>query len=233
MTNLPTIHTSATSPAELVQSQIGLINWCDERSAAEQLLLDDAEGNMEHAKKHKWKSSGWKSRANLSRQKIRYLGKVKSALEAGYYILPDIPNTQYFAIRTSKAKPPKIYSTHKWSWPELGITSEEEGAGEYVSVFPLCEDDKWTDEKNQEHFKRTATQHDNEVDFPIKNVKLPVIEATTRAMALKAFDRFGVIPQGRGDPMVVGEIKRPGGGYGQPHITFFVAWWIDGTDILR
>lgn len=232
MTGLPTLHTSATSPAQLAHSQIELIKWCDDRNDAEQLLLDDAEENLEHAKKHKWKISGWKSRASLSKQKIRYLGKVKSALEAGYYILPDIPNTQYFAIRTSRAKPPKIYSTSKWNWPELGITGEEEGVGEYVSVFPLCEAEQWTDDKSREHFKRTATQHDSEVDFPIKNVKLPVIEATTKAMALKAFDRFGVIPQGRGDPMVIGEIKRPGSRYGE-HLTFFVAWWIDSTDILR
>lgn len=81
---------------------------------------------------------------------------------------------------------------------------------------------------------RTYPAEWREVDFPITMAKPEIMQATTRAMALKIFDQFGILPaeanrtgpRPKGDPLVVAQIIDP-----RPtsdrRVTFMIAWHLD------
>lgn len=223
----------ATSPTEMVANQNSLMEWCDQKIAVEQQEIGDLEANLAIAKANKWRVKPWQSRISRARRKILFFEKVKQALQAGYYIVPPFP-VQVFAIRTDAQKP----QAHTTTW--VGATHEQSakrlppGDGDYVSNLPEVwqRDIDWV-EKGE---KKTGTQYFakafRDVDFPFSFAKPQVLEATSKAMALKLFDQMGVLPRfGRagGDPIVVGQILHPSQ-YREP-LTFFVAWWMNSDDL--
>jgi hypothetical protein len=86
----------------------------------------------------------------------------------------------------------------------------------------------------KKHYSEHATDFDD-VTFPIKMAKPKIMEATSRAMALKIFDQFGLFAQGTGDPIITGEIVDPrNNAKSSIHIrrvTFIVAWHLDVRDL--
>ena len=232
MANDLTTSLVATTPVEMAHNQASLIEWCDQKIAAEQRELADLQENCDIATRNKWRTSSWKSRMARTRRKILFFEKIRKALEVGYYIVPPFP-VQAFAIRTDARSPKPGHTTwandrHQQSARRLPI-----GEGEYVSPVPevwwrmITQKDREGNPKEvQQYYAKTFQS----VDFPFSLVKPQVLEATSRAMALKLFDQMGVLPQFQagGDPIVVGQILHPNS-YGTP-MTFFVAWWMNIDD---
>jgi hypothetical protein len=242
------LHLIARDPTEMGRAQKDLVLWCARKIESEKILLRDGEDNLAICEKNKWRTQGWGNRIALSKKKIEYYRKIKMAIEAGYYIVPPFP-VDIFAIRTKRKKPDaKTYRTeHNYGVParihEQNPGQLPPGDGEYRSPSP----EVWqrtipTTDKDgkaitmREYFAKTFTA----VEFPFKFAKPEVLTETTKAMALKVFDQFGVLPayQRRGDPIVVGQIIKPGSKkwapdrpYDPAPITFFVAWWLDTTDL--
>jgi len=56
-----------------------------------------------------------------------------------------------------------------------------------------------------------------------------IMEATSRAMALKIFDDFGILPaQRKGDPMIIARIIDPRSrSYSDKHVSFLITWHLD------
>lgn len=221
----------ARDPSEMAKAQKSLILWAARKIQAEKELLAEAEEQRDIAAKNKWRASGWKNRVRLSRQKIEFYKKIKVALEAGYYIVPPFP-IEVFAIRTDRRAPDRMESSSRWDNHRQRGRRLPAGEGRYVSDLPAARESEWTETKDDgkkvTHYTSWANRF-RDVDFPFKMAKPAVLNATAEAMALKVFDRMGVLPQRRAaDPIVCGQIIKPGGNrYTETAITFFVAWWLD------
>lgn len=227
------IELTALVPIEMVNAQQQLITWCDSKLMYLKNESNDLLGAYEHAKKAKWKSGTLYSQYNKSLKKISYYEKVKAALLEGYYIVPNFP-IQMFAIKTKS----KIVKGHSWSyWDGNFSQSAQElniGSGEYKNPVPIIERHSsiWDKEKAMETKKAESFPVDwDEMEFPITMAKPKIMEATSRAMALKIFDRIGIMPATRNDdPVIIGQIFRKNG-YIEKTVSFMIAWHLD-TNIL-
>lgn len=67
-----------------------------------------------------------------------------------------------------------------------------------------------------------------ELEFPLAIAHPVVMDATSHAMALKIFDRIGIVPQSlrHGDPIVLGQIIRKQG-WQTKTASFLIAWYLD------
>ena len=228
------IHVFARNPSEMQGAQRAMIHWATNKIAATFRDLSEASENLRVAKAHKWRSSAWQTRVRRLKKRVSFYQKVRSALKAGYYIVPPFP-VELFAVRTDGKIPKrnKFLSQYPHSWHLVeGQTPRllPEGEGRYVSdeATLLRRDVSYSDSdgKRVQQYEYFADEF-SEIDFPFKLVKPEVMVETARAMAIKVFDQLGVLPSGaRGkDPIVVGQIVPP-----EPNrdpVTFFVAWWLD------
>lgn len=217
----------ATDPREMAQAQHGMVEWCQKKIDALSRQRDGFEDNMQRVADAGWprEAAKWQRQITKATRRVEFYGKLKIALEAGYLIVPPLP-FQAFAIRTKRAAP---------KWKRLGQYNDHEqkpeplkaGVGHYENPFPevRLHTDRSKDAKGNEVVTRHTTTGDfKPIDFPFSLVKPEILNATTKAMALKVFDAIGVLPRHRApDPIVVGEIISPAGN----RIHFFVAWWLD------
>jgi len=201
-----------------------LISWCDKKVLACQDEVRELWDARERAKKMKWK---WEPLHNLwrnSSRRLAYYEKVKAALNAGFYIVPNF-DIQMFAIRTKKKTPKDnwvigSFADHKKEAQELPA-----GEGEYQNPFPVVYEKYIADGNERKRYHRA--DHWDTMEFPIMMAKPAVMDACSRAMALKVFDRIGVFPNHRKeDPVIIGQIftKR---GYNERIVSFMIAWHLD------
>lgn len=236
----------ATNPEEMQYAQRSLILWSARKIQATREELKEAETELEIATKSKWRTHAWKIRVARLKPKIEFYKKIKTALEAGYYIIPPFP-IDIFAIRTNLEKPNSkfgyIDSTLSRQSAIENIPTCETGDGEYVSSKSLTTQSKLMDQEydkesgkltggNYYHFPKTF----DPVDFPFKIAKSVVMSETAKAMALKVFDQVGIMGGQSGfipekaaatmpDPIVCGQILMPH--KRKAPVTFFIAWWLD------
>lgn len=239
----PSLELTATTPLEMQQAQSELIEWCEKKIAAMRHDTAELSENVAIAIKNKWKVSTLKRHAELSSKRVTFYEKIKAALEAGYCIVPNFPVT-LFAIRTDKDKPAALLSTGE-HYRKPGFIKEQEakilpaGEGEYHSHLPVVCEEHIDDVIKQSGTKMQVWSSQatdwNDVDFPINMAKPRIMEATSRAMAMKVFDELGILPDPhpKKDPLIVGHIIDPTPrGYGQnKFITFIVAWHLNVRDI--
>lgn len=218
----------ATTPAQMELAQKDMIRWCDERLEREKVELADLERTIAEAQKAGMVTHAWKRRMSLSRTKMTFYRKVKSALLAGYYILPPL-DAQLFAVRSNHYNPKGGYKSYQSEFEQRGERLPE-GKGEWHSNWPgvnvrkFSETNKTTGNIVENRYWRPEFWKD--VDFPFKLVKPEVIQAVGKALQEKIFDTLGVLPKYKNpDPIVVGHIGIPGKSYSS--LTFFVAWWMD------
>lgn len=222
----------ALDPTQMVGAQRSLILWSARKIQAEKELLKDAEHQLAVATQNKWQTSAWKRRVALSTGKVEFYRKIKMALEAGYYIVPPFP-LDIFAIRVKRETPKRQES----SWRGRPQIQKAEilpaETGQYVSDRPKTESYQYddTDHAGKVVVKTSyfASQH-QPVDFPFKLARPEVMTATAKAMALRIFDRIGILPNERrvADPLVCGQILDPHHStYADKPVTFFIAWWLD------
>lgn len=224
----------ATTPAGMIEAQKSLVGWADKKIAAVGLELQEATEQYDIAVLRKWKNDAWKRQIGKHRARIEYYEKIKAALLAGYYIVPPFP-IDVFAIRTNKAKPKAMDTTHEW-----GDRHDQEakslaiGEGDYVSPHPIVE--TYTDQVAGKDVRHWYATEFADMEFPFKLARSEIRDATQAAIALGIFDRLGVLPRMRSpDPMVCGQIIVPGQssyarGDSVKCVTFFVAWWLDAME---
>jgi len=219
-----------------------LTEWCDYRIGEMQGQVDELEEELEIARKNKWKSSPFKRQLVLARKRVLYYRRIKAALEAGYCPIPNLPGVDVFAIRTNRGSP--HHKTQIVRWTGHADVSQNAaqlppGEGDYVSPDPFSSEEKIVKEKEdgkkETTFRVKATAWDG-VEFPLQMAKPVMMEATSRAMAIKVFDEIGLLPAGntnrgrpRGDPLILGHIidPRPTGWSGTKKITFIIGWRLD------
>lgn len=237
----PGLELTATTPAEMQQAQVALIDWCERKIATLKHDATELAQNVEIAVKNKWKSSTLKRHAEMASKRVTFYEKIKAALEAGYCIVPPFPVT-VFAIRTNRDKP--LRKLYVGTWEHGGNHSQcaqllPAGEGDYKDPTPFVQTLK--DHDKDSSGKITKTTHTvwasgfDEVDFPINMAKPNIMEATSRAMALKVFDELGVLPDPhpKKDPLIVGRIIDPrrAAGFRRKAISFIIAWHLNTRDI--
>ena len=230
------LHVIARDPTEMERANKQLVGWLSEKIAREFQELKDANENYQIARKAKWRSEPWKRRASRHKARIIFYQKLRSALKAGYYIVPPLP-VDIFAVRTDRQKPTGyVVRSHQFGNDrQLAQKSRRlpEGKGRYVAAEPevwlddLGHEDK--DGKWIERWRHYAKEFQN-VDFPFRMARPETLTATAEAMGKKLFDQIGVLPRyrRRGDPIVMGQVCPPEA-HKEP-VTFFIAWWLHTED---
>jgi hypothetical protein len=115
------IELSATSPDEIGHAQQALIHWAKAKVAEMKSEHGELLRAYQTAVDHKWGASALKRQAAKGEKRIEFYSKMLAALEHGFVIIPNFPVT-VFAIRTDKAKPLRLLTTH---W---GSTHEQHAA---------------------------------------------------------------------------------------------------------
>lgn len=221
----------AVNPQQMQEAQATTMGWIGAK-------LKDAQGDLAVAQETflALKNAGIRTKpaealAVKANRRIRFYEKVKAALEAGFYIIPPF-NIQLFAVRTDRATPDEA-SDNRWVREQTG-RSLPVGEGSYENPNVTRSVMRTDVKKNADGTERKVTIYRNDnwpsgIDMPIRALKPQIIEATGRALELKIFDALGIAPAYRAaDPIIAGQIKRPDG---KGVLTFFVAWWLDESDL--
>lgn len=220
---------TATVPNEMMLAQNQLIGWCDKKVQYLKLEVEKLKTAYEHAKKMKWKYTTLQNQYNKTQKRVTYYEKIKAALEAGYTIIPNFP-VDIFAIRTDKDKPKKYLSTRSWNDIFRQHPNElKVGEGDYKNDRPIVYS-KALNEKDKQYW---AEDWRDEIEFPLNMAKPIIMEATSNAMALKIFDKFGVFPSARkdDDPVIIGQIVCKENQFKTRIVSFMIAWHIN-TNVL-
>lgn len=222
----------ATSPKDMEAGQRSLILWAARKIQAIKQEIAEAVEQLTLHREKKWNTAGWRNQIAKHERRAEFYRKIKMALEAGYYIVPPFP-VDVFAIRTKKALPVPYDGKHSDNHDQHAQVLPA-GVGRYVDPKPLRESYADT-ERDREGKERAITRYYatefRDVDFPFKLARAEIREATDKAMSLRIFDQFGVLPRVRKpDPIICGQILLPDRkNYGgqRDAITFLVAWWLD------
>lgn len=227
----------AVTPTELIPAQRGVIDWFQRKIHALALELREQRNNLRQAKTMKWKHSGWVNAVARTKKRMVYYTKIKQALAAGYLIVPNF-DVNVIAVRTARQMP-KDETDVTEATPDILPPRQ----GRYVDNALIGYNEE-REAKRHDGTKYTVsdfhpTAYDSDIDFPAALVKPSVMAATDRAMALRLFDRIGIVRKGRkSDPIVVGQIIDPQAptAYGSLRsnpkcVTFFVAWYLDSRDL--
>lgn len=228
----------ARDPAQMTKAQDAMIAWSERKIETKQSELRDFEQNLIIAKKNKWRASTLEAAVHRAKKKVVFYEKVRDALKAGYYIIPDM-EIDLFAIRTTAKSPRanRVTSTSQWGLSIKGqnTNSPPTGKGDYVSPdrghFDEDQHERVEKDGKKVIVKGKQWSDFTDPDFPFHFAKPEILEATAEAMKTKIFDEMGVMPRRRGgDPMVIGRITYREG-YHRKSLNFLVSWFLDTADI--
>jgi len=228
------IEVTAETPEQMRQSNQALIAWCDAKIRKLTAEASELQAAYEHAVKQKWKSGVLKTHWARCGARTEYFKKIKLALECGYYIVPNFPVTA-FVIRTDAKNPKKGTTTYKWSTHLQTDAALPAGEGENKNPLPAVYERDITNEAQKAAGKEVIqyfAKHFEDLEFPVNMAKPRIMEATSRAMALKLFDEIGVLPDGRkkADPVIIGRIRNPNSRFINDNnrwVSFIIAWHLD------
>lgn len=232
----------ARTPQELVKAQAHLVGWVDDKIIETERTLQDLETNIEVASKNRWRTSTLKTQRLRAQKETIFYKKVKAALEAGYYLIPNFP-IDVFAIRTEKKRPRKNESTTSlWRVDVQRTESPPLGKGRFVDASAEVETETWTEPnkegKQVEKHRHRSVAFQN-VSFPFVLARPEVMNATATALAQKLFDEIGMLPgrpgnvnriSSRGDPMIIGRVITRRGNQ-EKSISFLISWFVDTRDL--
>ena len=235
MEEIKDLELTATIPSEMVASQQQLIAWCEKKIAVCSAEVQELGEAVDHAKKSKWKAGPLQTQHGKAIRRVQYYEKIKGALEAGYYIVPNFP-IEMFAIRKGANRKPtgKERSGSRWSLGShrQGFQELPAGEGVYRNPFPLV----ITEEKKKADggtFYESYPAEWDQLEFPINMAKPQIMSVTQTALALKVFDRVGVMPSVRKkkeDPVIIGQIVHKNGP-SEKVVSFMIAWHLN-TNVL-
>lgn len=225
----------ALTPAELPTAQRQVATWCRAKICALGLDLKEQRENLREAKRMLWRHHGWSRAVQKTIKRMIYYAKIQQAVRAGYLIIPNF-NVDVIAVRVEGTPALETGYSRLPAKPDL----LPPGRGRFVDDKLQMRDDSYVEKqadgkgtKRIEQF--TAVGYVDEVDFPVALVKPAILAATSHAMALKVFDRIGIVKASRrSDPIVVGQIIDPREKYWPQNprcVSFFVAWWLDTKEL--
>jgi len=220
---------TAETSDEMQACQESLIEWAKRKIDSLRFDSIELEEAVAQAIRNKWSVTTLRRHAKLARDRISFYEKMLSALEHGYQVVPGFPVT-VFAVRSDRKKPLKLATPKHWEQHTQIAQGLPAGEGEYRNPFPevwYLEIDPKTETKAavREYYAKAW----KDLEFPISMSKVRIMEATTRAMALKIFDDFGILPeQKKPDPLIVGRLKIPGKFNAYPEfLNFIIVWHLD------
>lgn len=231
------VQLTATEPDEIAAAQVSLVDWCQERIARLRAEHGELEAAVAEAVKNKWKSEVLEKHARQAGRRVEFYSKMLTALEHGYVIIPNFP-VRVFAVRTDRARPLRLFSTSQFASHEQPTQGLPAGEGEYKNPFP----EVWqqTIDTSSAPGGAKVTKYFSEAwrefEFPLTMAKPQIMEATSKAMALRVFDDLGIFPDGRTrqqraadeDPIIVARLRDPRSSkYKVRMVTFMVAWHLD------
>jgi hypothetical protein len=125
----------ANSPKEMETAQRSLILWAARKIQAIKNDIAEAVEQLNISKERRWNTDGWRREIGKHEKRAEFYRKVKTALEAGYYIVPPFP-IDIFAIRTKRTAPVRKDSTHSDNHNQgAGVLAI--GEGRYVDPKPI------------------------------------------------------------------------------------------------
>lgn len=231
----PTFHAVAVNATEMQEASHNIRQWLQVKVSELTVEINEHQANLDSALKHKWKASPFRSMLSRTKQKHLYYEKLLAAVDAGFTIVPNM-DVDVFAIRVKSDGPrqKEVVRTEKWA-PHVSMPDEVEqqlriGEGRYESPSQTVrtERSEGKNEKNETvHTAIMRVVDFAEMEFPLAIAHSKVMDATSAAMALKIFDRIGIVPRsGSGDPIVLGQITRKVG-YTTKIASFLIAWYLD------
>lgn len=224
----------ATTPSAMVESQGKLIGWMDNKLAAIEEERRGAEALLVQLRLAHAATTHADRILDSCRRRERFYEKIRAALQAGYYIIPPF-DCQVFALRTDRANPPEDTSRCANPNNDAKVNALSPGKGQYVNPVPGRSWKFESERKSSDGTKMvTETYYANDewkdVEFPVRAMKPQLIEAARGAMESLIFDALAIAPPYRAaDPIIVGHIKHWKSN--RLPLTFFVAWWLDESDL--
>lgn len=231
------VYIIARNSEEMARGQQQLIDVAEARIVAAVEERDDLDRNLELLADAGLDTGAARRGLRRAKKRVIYYSKLKKILEAGFQIVPNM-DIDVFAIRTTAKNPKRNQASSRYyGGPAISdqeTNSPAAGEGRYVGTGAYTRDrvDKLVDDKGQPYSLVTRWAHEfSQAHFPFALARPPVVEATTRAMALKLFDDMGVLPaRAQGDPMVIGRIGYREGGH-ERQLCFVVAWFLDTAEL--
>lgn len=240
----------AKTREEMETAQRSLVGWIEPKIQGLEQDVLEAQTNLDTATKRKWATAPFRKALTVAVSRVAYYQRIRSALLAGYVIMPDMPGVT-IAVRTSQARPRahKIKSTY-YGKTLPSATSDASPAGKGRYIDPTIKYETWDEAGQKDSLGRDTTVHiaransfDPEFEFPIKLVKPQILDDTSRAMMHKIFDEIGIIGAGspkpgqklhattlHGDPIVLGRVVRYEGTK-RFSCAFLITWWLDTKTI--
>lgn len=222
----------ALTGQQMAEQQTTLVRWADERIAAIDIELADAQSVSDALQRARMPHGRANAGINAAKRRRVFYEKIKAALELGYQIIPPF-DLQLFAIRTDRAHAPSDQSDTPWT-REQSPRVLPQGEGRYVDPRPgrvhMLTETRKNGAGNEYPVK--IYENDSEwkdAELPVLALKPQVIDAVGRALELQLFDALGIAPAYRSaDPIIAGRILHPNG---KRSLTFMVAWWLDRSDL--
>jgi hypothetical protein len=225
----------ASDPHELLREQHRLIASVECKRTQALAEARDAEKMVDQMMTARM---DWKPAARLqdrATDRVRFLTKVKSALEAGYVMMPDMPG-EVLAIRTEN---PRLGDRRWWREGDIKPLPAKHtlpiGEGRYVSPRPTEAVQTNQDPTTKRWItSRRATEIRDPDGLDRKFLKPAVVDRMTGAMARGIFDEIvcvGARPvPGRKvrdrDPIVLGRVLS-----GKQAAAFLIAWFVDPAEL--
>ena len=232
------IHLVARNPQEMATAQGNLAIWFEKKIVAVASEVRELGDAVSEAKAHKWKSSTLEGQHVRALQRKLFYEKCLAAVRSGYAIIPDIP-IDVFAIRTLRTRPRPNECRNEGEYaypPDMPDETPQilpAGEGDYQNPMPLEHrtDTSYVKDGKTINVRTVRAVAFDSLEFPIIAAVPTVMQATEEAMVRKIFDQIGVSPQGHmrnADPLIIGQILRPRGGYsGHKTASFLIAWHLD------
>jgi hypothetical protein len=238
---VPSFHAVAVNATEMQQSTAQIRSFLETKVAALQNEVNELAAALTVAERNKWAVKTYRSQLKKAEYRHLYYSKLVMALDAGFTIVPNM-EVDVFAIRTNRTAWPKWngntgVSQYGFNSASPSVPDETEmvmpvGKGEYrspVQVFTEYKDKVTKDGKEMYRVEQECQGY-SDIEFPFAAAHSVVMDATAHAMALKIFDRIGIVPQTggklRGDPIILGQIVRKEG-YTTKVASFLIAWHLD------
>lgn len=230
----------AFDPGQLAKAQQDLSDWFTRKVGEVDTEVEEIIDSIAAAETGGMSTSRLKSFLRRANQRLMFYEKALAATEAGYLLMPDFP-IDAFAIRVREGVgPSKIMSRYRTEDREQSADVLPVGEGEYVSPTPTIEETSRLEQiesgekKGQyQHVPYFFADEFKDVVFPVTIVRPEIIKRTAAAIRKRIFDEIGLVGQNpKKDPIVMGTIIRPWvATWGARRLNFFIAWWMDYTQL--
>lgn len=241
MAMVPKIHAVAINATEMAEANKEITVFITAKLASIQAEKDGITEAYMVAEQNGWKTDALAATEKRLIRDLEYYGKLLLALEAGYTVVPNMPCDQFAirvdrksATRFSSYKTDERHTPSNWQMDHIPDQKEQilpAGEGRYESPTPTTDDDSSTHTRDGKlvHTRFIQVTGFDAIEFPFAAAVPVVMSATQAAMALKLFDRIGIVPQEvkrNMDPIILGQIVRRENGRDRV-ASFLIAWHLD------